>query len=314
MRNNAKYLYVGLAILTLILIWLDLSTGSVWLNIWDTTDVGRRIWMEIRLPKMLTALLAGAALSVSGLMMQTLFRNPLAGPYILGVSSGASLGVALLTMVGVGSMAGLPFAAIVGSVAVLLLMMLLARRLRNNVSMLIVGMMVGSIAGAVVNLIQNFSNPEALKIFVVWTFGSLGSVGWREMMVLAPLVVVGLLSAFCLMKPMNGLLLGENYARALGMDVQRVRVAIVLVTGLLAGAVTAYCGPIAFVGVAVPHLARGLFGTTNHRYTLPVSAWLGANLLLLCDILSSLSTYPLPISTISALFGAPVVIWVILKK
>lgn len=314
MRNNAKYLYVGLAILTLILIWLDLSTGSVWLNIWDTTDVGRRIWMEIRLPKMLTALLAGAALSVSGLMMQTLFRNPLAGPYILGVSSGASLGVALLTMVGVGSMAGLPFAAIVGSVAVLLLMMLLARRLRNNVSMLIVGMMVGSIAGAVVNLIQNFSNPEALKIFVVWTFGSLGSVGWREMMVLAPLVVVGLLLAFCLMKPMNGLLLGENYARALGMDVQRVRVAIVLVTGLLAGAVTAYCGPIAFVGVAVPHLARGLFGTTNHRYTLPVSAWLGANLLLLCDILSSLSTYPLPISTISALFGAPVVIWVILKK
>lgn len=314
MRNNAKYLYVGLAILTLILIWLDLSTGSVWLNIWDTTDVGRRIWMEIRLPKMLTALLAGAALSVSGLMMQTLFRNPLAGPYILGVSSGASLGVALLTMVGVGSMAGLPFAAIVGSVAVLLLMMLLARRLRNNVSMLIVGMMVGSIAGAVVNLIQNFSNPEALKIFVVWTFGSLGSVGWREMMVLAPLVVVGLLLAFSLMKPMNGLLLGENYARALGMDVQRVRVAIVLVTGLLAGAVTAYCGPIAFVGVAVPHLARGLFGTTNHRYTLPVSAWLGANLLLLCDILSSLSTYPLPISTISALFGAPVVIWVILKK
>lgn len=314
MRNNAKYLYVGLAMLTLILIWLDLSTGSVWLNIWDTTDVGRRIWMEIRLPKMLTALLAGAALSVSGLMMQTLFRNPLAGPYILGVSSGASLGVALLTMVGVGSMAGLPFAAIVGSVAVLLLMMLLARRLRNNVSMLIVGMMVGSIAGAVVNLIQNFSNPEALKIFVVWTFGSLGSVGWREMMVLAPLVVVGLLLAFCLMKPMNGLLLGENYARALGMDVQRVRVAIVLVTGLLAGAVTAYCGPIAFVGVAVPHLARGLFGTTNHRYTLPVSAWLGANLLLLCDILSSLSTYPLPISTISALFGAPVVIWVILKK
>lgn len=314
MRNNAKYLYVGLAVLTLILIWLDLSTGSVWLNIWDTTDVGRRIWMEIRLPKMLTALLAGAALSVSGLMMQTLFRNPLAGPYILGVSSGASLGVALLTMVGVGSMAGLPFAAIVGSVAVLLLMMLLARRLRNNVSMLIVGMMVGSIAGAVVNLIQNFSNPEALKIFVVWTFGSLGSVGWREMMVLAPLVVVGLLLAFCLMKPMNGLLLGENYARALGMDVQRVRVAIVLVTGLLAGAVTAYCGPIAFVGVAVPHLARGLFGTTNHRYTLPVSAWLGANLLLLCDILSSLSTYPLPISTISALFGAPVVIWVILKK
>lgn len=314
MRNNAKYLYVGLAMLTLILIWLDLSTGSVWLNIWDTTDVGRRIWMEIRLPKMLTALLAGAALSVSGLMMQTLFRNPLAGPYILGVSSGASLGVALLTMVGVGSMAGLPFAAIVGSVAVLLLMMLLARRLRNNVSMLIVGMMVGSIAGAVVNLIQNFSNPEALKIFVVWTFGSLGSVGWREMMVLAPLVVVGLLLAFCLMKPMNGLLLGENYARALGMDVQRVRVAIVLVTGLLAGAVTAYCGPIAFVGVAVPHLARGLFSTTNHRYTLPVSAWLGANLLLLCDILSSLSTYPLPISTISALFGAPVVIWVILKK
>lgn len=314
MRNNAKYLYVGLAMLTLILIWLDLSTGSVWLNIWDTTDVGRRIWMEIRLPKMLTALLAGAALSVSGLMMQTLFRNPLAGPYILGVSSGASLGVALLTMVGVGSMAGLPFAAIVGSVAVLLLMMVLARRLRNNVSMLIVGMMVGSIAGAVVNLIQNFSNPEALKIFVVWTFGSLGSVGWREMMVLAPLVVVGLLLAFCLMKPMNGLLLGENYARALGMDVQRVRVAIVLVTGLLAGAVTAYCGPIAFVGVAVPHLARGLFGTTNHRYTLPVSAWLGANLLLLCDILSSLSTYPLPISTISALFGAPVVIWVILKK
>lgn len=278
-----------------------------------------QILLNLRLPKAITAVLAGIALSVSGLMMQTLFRNPLAGPYILGVSSGASLGVALATM--------LPFAStayflhstllggVLGSIGVLLLVLAASRRVQSNSSLLIVGVMFGSIAGAFVSLIQNFSNPDALKLFIVWTLGSLSAVGWNELMVLAPVVIVTFaFVVVVIMKPLNGLLLGENYAEGLGINVHRTRLMIVLVTGLLAGSVTAYCGPIAFIGVAVPHIARGLFQTSNHRIILPTTALIGANLLLLCDWLASLSTYPLPISTMSALFGAPIIVYILLKR
>lgn len=314
LSNNLRF---GLLIVALVLLLgLDLSCGSVWMNIFR--PMYPEILLQLRLPKALTAILAGAALSVSGLMMQTLFRNPLAGPYILGISSGASLGVALVTMLagwlGVSAAGGVVPAAIVGSLLVLLLVLAVARRVENNTSMLIIGLMFGSIAGALVNLIQNFANPEALKLFVVWTFGSLSAVGWREMAVLGPTLVLGLLLSMALIKPLNGLLLGENYARGLGINVRLVRVFLVVATGALAGATTAYCGPIAFIGVAVPHLARGLFATSNHRVVLPASVLLGADILLLCDILSGLTTYPLPISTVSALFGAPVIIWIIMRK
>jgi iron complex transport system permease protein len=268
----------------------------------------------IRLPKALTAILSGASLSIAGLIMQTLFRNPLAGPYTLGVSSGASLGVAFLTMVSTSFIVLLPLAAVIGASLVLLLVLAVSRRVTSNVSLLIVGMMFGSIAGALVSLLQNFANPDALKLFIVWTLGSLSSVGWSDMQMLIPILLLGMLFVLLALKPLNGLLLGEDYARGLGINVERTRLYIVLATGLLAGGVTAFCGPIAFVGVAVPHIARGLFQSSNHRITIPPSALIGACLLLVCDVLCSLFVYPLPISTVSALFGAPVIIWIILKN
>ena len=265
---------------------------------------------------MFTAILAGASLSVAGLMMQTLFRNPLAGPYILGVSSGASLGVALLTMCGVAiSSSGLiSGSAIIGCLITMLLVMLIAKRIRSNITLLIVGMMVGNIAGALVNLIQNFANPDSLKLFIVWTLGSLNSVGWEQLPILSFGIAIAAILVLMLIKPLNGLLLGEDYARGLGINIQRTRWMMVLASCLLAGSVTAFCGPIAFIGVAVPHITRGILGTSNHRLTIPASALIGANILLICDILCNLSTYALPISTMSALFGAPIILWIVLKK
>ncbi|MBQ2171546.1 MAG: iron ABC transporter permease [Paludibacteraceae bacterium] len=316
-RNSGLFIFLG--VLLVLFFCLDICSGSVWL--WPFGDVlspmEQQILHAIRLPKALTAVLAGAALSVAGLMVQTLFRNPLAGPYTLGVSSGASLGVALLTMLAAINLQlsafSIPVVACLGAIAVLLLVMAVSRRVTSNVSLLIVGMMFGSIASALVSLLQNFANPDALKLFIVWTLGSLSSVSWADMQLLLPVWLLGMVLVLCVLKPLNGLMLGEDYARGLGIDVRRTRLLIVLSTGLLAGGVTAFCGPIAFIGVAVPHLARGLFRTSNHRITLPASALLGACLLLLCDVLCSLFTYPLPISTVSALFGAPVIIWIILS-
>ena len=321
MKRNAG-IFIGLGVLLALFFCLDICSGSIWLSPFDTLSVmERNILHAIRIPKAITAVLAGAALSVSGLIMQTLFRNPLAGPYTLGVSSGASLGVAFLTMVsGISGLAvsglavGLPVAACIGATGVLLLVLAVSRRVTGNVSLLIVGMMFGSIAGALVSLLQNFANPDALKLFIVWTLGSLSSVSWADMRLLLPILLLGTLFVILAMKPLNGLLLGEDYARGLGINVQRTRLYIVLATGLLAGGVTAFCGPIAFIGVAVPHIARGIFQTSNHRITIPACALIGAGLLLICDVLCSLFVYPLPISTISALFGAPIIIWIILKN
>ena len=329
--RRTSVIFIGLGALLLLFFGLDVCSGSVWL--WpfgDLSDMEYNILHAIRLPKALTAIMAGASLSVSGLIMQTLFRNPLAGPYTLGVSSGASLGVAFLTMLGgvlstfnfpYGvsrseelSTIGLPISAVLGASLVLLLVLAVSKRVTSNVSLLIVGMMFGSIAGALVSLLQNFANPDALKLFIVWTLGSLSSVGWADMGMLVPVLLLGTLFVLLSLKPLNGLLLGEDYARGLGINVSRTRLFIVLATGLLAGGVTAFCGPIAFIGVAVPHIARGLFHTSNHRITIPASALIGACLLLVCDVLCSLFIYPLPISTVSALFGAPVIIWIILKN
>ncbi len=322
MKRNT-IIFVVLVLLLGVLAVINACSGSVWISPWhfsSFTPMQEQILLQLRLPKMLTAILAGASLSVAGLMMQTLFRNPLAGPYILGVSSGASLGVALVTMVSsgigyrvseIGMISG---AAIVGSVLVMLLVMLIAKRIRSNVTLLIVGMMVGNIAGALVNMIQNFANPDSLKLFIVWTLGSLSGVGWNELPTLAIGVVIALVVVLLLIKPLNGLLLGEDYARGLGINVERTRWMMVVASCLLAGSVTAFCGPIAFIGVAVPHIARGVLGTSNHRLTVPASALIGANILLVCDVLCNLGTYALPISTMSALFGAPIILWIILKK
>lgn len=320
-RNSLIFALLGAFLL--ILFGLDVCSGTIWL--WpfgELSPMEQNILYSIRFPKAVTAILAGASLSVAGLIMQTLFRNPLAGPYTLGVSSGASLGVALLTMLGGVlttfnvqlSTFGLPVAACLGATLVLLLVLAVSRRVTSNVSLLIVGMMFGSIAGALVSLLQNFANPDALKLFIVWTLGSLSSVGWEDMQLMLPVLAVGALFVLLSLKPLNGLLLGEDYARGLGIHVARTRLYIVLATGLLAGGVTAFCGPVAFIGVAVPHIARGIFRTSNHRLTIPASAVIGACLLLVCDVLCSLFIYPLPISTVSALFGAPVIIWIILKN
>ena len=302
----------------MLLFGLDICSGSIWIQPWgELSPMEANILHAIRLPKAVTAILAGGALSVSGLIMQTLFRNPLAGPYTLGVSSGASLGVALLTMLGAFSLqlsaVSIPIAACVGATLILLLVLAVSRHITSNVSLLIVGLMFGSIAGALVSLLQNFANPDALKLFIVWTLGSLSSVSWSDMSLLLPTLLLGAVFVLLALKPLNGLLLGEEYARGLGIHVTRTRIYIVLATGLLAGGVTAFCGPIAFIGVAVPHIARGIFRTSNHRVTIPASALIGACLLLVCDVLCSLAIYPLPISTVSALFGAPIIIWIILK-
>ena len=319
--NRNTVIFILLTAFLVVLFAVDICSGSIWLSPFGSSlsALEKQILIDIRLPKALTAIIAGIALSIAGLMMQTLFRNPLAGPYTLGISSGATLGVALITMCSVllttmHTALLLPFAACIGATLVLLLVVAVSKRVTSNVSLLIVGMMFGSIASALVNVLQNFSNPDSLKLFIVWTLGSLHSVGWSDMPFLLCVVIVGLIIVLCVLKPLNGLLLGEDYARGLGINIGRTRLLIVLATGLLAGGITAFCGPIAFIGVAVPHIARGILKSSNHRHTIPLSALIGACLLLLCDILCSLTTYPLPISTVSALFGAPIIIWIIMKK
>jgi len=308
----------------------DLGLGSIPISMREIFSVffgkgadaiNSEILLNFRLPKAITAVLAGASLSVAGLMMQTLFRNPLADPYILGVSSGASLGVALVMMAAtflpiafVSSGWALIVAAIIGASVVLVLVVGVSFKVNNAISLLIVGIMFGTIAGSLVSVLQNFSNPDAIKLFVMWTFGSLSAVTWSYMQVLFPVVLMGLGLAFYLQKKLDGLLLGENYARGLGISIVKTRFIIVLATGLLAGGITAFTGPIAFVGVAIPHIARGLFRTSIHKTLLPACVLLGASLLLVCDIISQMPTYTLPINTISALFGAPIIIWIILKR
>ena len=330
MKNRHILLFTILSLLLLMLFLVDLAFGSIRIPIESIPDIllnrkgvgiESEILLNFRLPKALTAIIAGASLSVAGLMMQTLFRNPLADPYILGVSSGASLGVALITMASamlpvmlVSSGWAMIISAIAGASVVLLLVVAVSFRVQSSVTLLIVGIMFGTIAGSVVSILQNFSNPDAIKLFVMWTFGSLGAVTWGYMQVLLPVSLTGLGMAFLLHKKMDGLLLGENYARGLGIPVIKTRFWIVVATGLLAGGITAFTGPIAFVGVAIPHIARGLFRTSTHKTLLPATLLCGASLLLLCDIISQIPAYTLPINTISSLFGAPVILWIILKK
>ena len=316
-----KCIFPILILLLLLLFVIDLMVGAadIPLSALWTDGLEHRILMQLRLPKALTAVIAGIALSLSGLQMQTLFRNPLAGPSVLGVSSGATLGVAFLVMLG--SVLGFSAAsgwmilcAVLGAMLILLVVLFISFRVQGGATLLIVGMMIGSVAGALVNVLQNYADPDSLKLYITWTLGSLAAVGWAEMRWLVALFLAGTALAILLIKPLNGLLLGEDYAASLGIPVRRVRTLLILSTGLLAGGVTAFCGPIAFVGVAVPHIARGLMRTSNHRLTLPAAALVGADLLLLCDIICYSATYPLPISTVSALFGAPIVIWVILRR
>lgn len=321
MRNNPSILFALLILLTLSLFLLDLSVGAITIpvrDIWaaltggDCTPTTAKIVLNIRLVKAIVALLAGAALSVSGLQMQTLFRNPLAGPYVLGISSGASLGVALIVLAGVSFPLGIAGAAWVGAALILVVISAVGQRIKDIMVILILGMMFSSGVGAVVQILQYLSKEEALKAFVIWTMGSLGDVTWQQMKILVPSVTVGLLLAVLTIKPLNLLLFGEEYAVTMGLNIKRSRGLLFLSTTLLAGTVTAFCGPIGFIGLAMPHVTRMLFGNSDHRVLIPGTILTGASILLLCDIGSKLFT--LPINAITALLGIPIVIWVVIRN
>lgn len=329
------------ALLTLLLLafLLDISIGAVKIPLGEifkilfSSSSSNNTWQfivdRIRLPKACTAVLAGCALSVSGLQMQTLFRNPLADPSILGITAGAGLGVAAVMLAG-GSMATLFAikelgmsgswliigAACLGAIGVMLFVLVLSRRLRDNVVLLIIGIMIGSITIAITSIWQYFSDPEQIKDYLLWLFGSLGGVTGGQLLILSIAIAIGLIVAFSSSKMLDALLLGENYARSMGLTTGRARVIIVCSTSLLAGSITAFCGPIGFIGIAVPHIARPLFNTSNHRVLMPVCCLIGSTLLLLCDVIAQLpgSQTGLPINIITSLVGAPVVIVLLLRQ
>lgn len=314
-------IFAALGVLTAALFVADLAVGAVQLpmsDIWAALSGGacephvRKIVIDIRLVKAVVALLAGAALAVSGLQMQTLFRNPLAGPYVLGISSGASLGVALVVLAGVGTAAGMAGAAWIGSAAVLLVISSVGRRIRDIMVILILGMMFSSAISAVVQILQYLSNDESLKSFVMWTMGSLGDVTRGRLWLLLPAVVLGMVLAVATVKGLNLLLLGEDYALSMGLDMRRTRTLIFLSTTLLAGTITAFCGPIGFIGLAMPHVARLLVQASDHRVLLPATALTGSAVMLVCDIVSK--AFTLPVNAISALLGIPVVVWVVMRN
>ena len=321
MRSRSAILFAMLAALTLFLFLLDLAVGAVAVplgDVWaaltggDCPRATAKIILNIRLIKAVVALLAGAALSVSGLQMQTLFRNPLAGPYVLGISSGASLGVALVVLAGFGSSIGIAGAAWLGAALVLVVIAAVGHRIKDIMVILILGMMFSSGIGAIVQILQYVANDESLKMFVVWTMGSLGDVTFDQLAVLVPSIIAGLLLAVVTIKPLNLLLFGEEYAVTMGLNIRRSRGLLFLSTTLLAGTVTAFCGPIGFIGLAMPHVTRMLFRNSDHRVLVPGTVLSGAAVLLLCDLVSKMFT--LPINAITALLGIPIVVWVVLRN
>ena len=330
MQRRQRILFLLFGVLAAVLFVVDLSVGAVPIPIREVLaaltgsgndPVTTKIILNIRLLKAVVALLAGAALAVSGLQMQTLFRNPLAGPYVLGISSGASLGVAifllgapLLGLTGhpLISTLGIAGAAWIGSALILMLIAAVSRRIKDIMVILILGMMFSSGVGAIVQILQYLSNEAALKSFVVWTMGSLGDVTFNQLAILIPSIIAGLLLAVVTIKPLNLLLFGEEYAVTMGLNVRRSRGLLFLSTTLLAGTVTAFCGPIGFIGLAMPHVTRMLFRNSDHRVLVPGTVLSGASVLLLCDLVSKLFT--LPINAITALLGIPIVVWVVLRN
>ena len=331
-RRSAILIVTGI-LLTAAAFCADIVFGSVSIRLQDVLsavfggqadEYASRIIMRFRIPKAVTALLAGAALGASGLQMQTLFRNPLAGPYVLGISSGATLGVAIFLLgaplLGQDSQwirdIGMTGAAWAGAACVFLMITAVSRRIKDIMVILILGMMFGSVAGAVVEILQYFSTESAVKSFVVWTMGSLGGVTSAQTAIMAPVIIIGLGMSLLSVKSLNLLLLGENYARSMGLDLSRSRAAIMVSTTLLAGTVTAFCGPIGFLGLAVPHIARMMLARADHRTLMPASMIIGSLLMLLCDMASQLpaSGMNIPINTVTALVGIPVIITVIVRN
>lgn len=339
-RATVNFMWLaGLSACVLLFLVLDIALGSVRIPVGEVVRIVSggesdsvawyKIVHSIRIPKAVTAILAGAALSVSGLQMQTLFRNPLAGPSALGVTSGASLGVAVL-MLGSGSATGtyvirslgvggswlIVLASFAGAAFVLVLVTIISLRVRDNVVLLIVGLLLSNLILALVSVWQYFSEPEQIQDYLLWTFGSLSGVSRGQLPVLATVVVVGIAITFISSKFLNLLLLGEHYASSMGLHTARIKALVIGSTGLLAGAVTGFCGPISFIGIAVPHLCRSLLNTSDHRFLVPACCLAGAGIMLLCDVVSQLPGYhtTLPINAVTAIIGCPVVIWVVLRR
>ncbi len=335
MKDRTILCFILLSLLLVILFVASLLLGSVSLQVKEVLGVilGQEVDPQIRilvthfrLPKAITALVVGAALSASGLQMQTLFRNPLAGPYVLGISSGASLGVSLFLLgapllgVSVASETlrniGVVGSAWIGAALILAVIMAVSVRLKDIMAILILGMMFGSAASAIVQILQYLSPDSALKSFVVWTMGSLSGVSLQQLGLMSGIVVAGLALSIYLIKPLNLLLLGENYARTMGLNIRWIRFLLFASTTLLAGTVTAFCGPIGFIGIAVPHVARMLTGNADHRVLMPASMLMGSVTMLLCDIIAQLPGHEmvLPVNTITALLGIPIIVLVIVRN
>ncbi len=306
----------------------DLVFGSANYSIHElfNTTIGREILFQFRLPKVFVALICGIALSICGLQMQTLFRNPLADPYILGISSGAGLGVALylmgMSLIGLNpnntllQSIGTAGAALIGAVAITILILYTSHKVKGNLSLLIFGVMIGFIASAFVSLLQYTSNAHSLKAYVLWTMGSFAGLDSLQIIILTILISIGIILAIANIKDLNAILHGENYANSMGLNIKKIRNKILISTTLLAGAVTAFCGPIGFLGIAVPHIARFIFKDANHKVLIPASALIGGALTLCADTLSGLpgSSSVVPINTMAALLGIPVILVIIFKK
>lgn len=315
---------------------MSFSIGSVSIPFSDTFDIlmggnsSKPSWdviiLQFRLPKALTAILVGSGLGISGLLMQTLFRNPLAGPFVLGISSGASLGVAFLIL-GSGifggilatvalSSWGLVIASSSGAALVLIAVIITANKIRNTTSILIIGLMFGTITSAIISVLTFFSDAEEIQQFIFWGFGNLGNLSWNEVMIFSIIYLIAILNLLFVIKPLNTFLLGENYSKSLGIDIKKSRMMILLITSVLTGVITAFAGPIAFIGLAVPHMTKLLFKTSNHSILLPAVAIMGAMIMLICDLIAQLPTseFTLPINAVTSLFGAPIVIWLLIRK
>ena len=311
---------------------VEIPLAQIW-KILTGQIAEKQVWVDIvfkfRLPKAMTAMVVGAALAISGLQMQTLFRNPLADPYILGVSSGASLGVALVIL-GTGTASALTFvaglsilgdlslavAASIGSSLVLGLVLILSRKIKNSLTLLIIGLMFGYLTNALVSLLIYFSQPERVQAFSLWNAGSFASVTWSQMRIFLPVIFIGIIIGNILIKPLNALLLGDDYARSLGVNVQHARFWIIFSASILTGVTTAFCGPIWFLGVAVPHLARSLLNSADHRVLMPSVMLIGATFALIADLIAQApgTQFILPLNVVMSLFGVPIIIWVILRQ
>lgn len=335
MEKKYTYPFLILTVLLILFFFVNISLGSVSIPTKEifkslVGNIDNESWQYIihnyRLPKAFTAILVGSGLGISGLLMQTLFRNPLAGPFVLGISSGASLGVALIIL-GSGFFGGIfasfliskwsvIIAASLGSFLVLLAVMIVSSRVRDTMALLIIGLMFGSITSAAVSVLSYFSSAEQLQQYIFWGFGSLGNLSWQELLILLIIYLIGILMAMVSIKALNTLLLGENYAKSLGINLKKNRFIIIIATSLLAGTITAFAGPIAFIGLAIPHMTRQLFHTSNHKILLPAVFLFGAIVMLICDSIAQLPTsdYTLPINAITSLVGAPVVIWLLVNK